>query len=339
MLISAFAADVPTFSLNVKSETDSEVVVTVNLDSGEFKAIDLALQANSAISGCKNAGISSAVKDFRNDSEERGNVMSSASNKDTMKFSMATVEAYKTVGSVVEFTLSKAAAAKITKDDVSLVVTSCVVDKDAVKANVVNNLPAAEAPADDETTTEAPADDETTTEAPADDETTTEAPADDETTTEAPADDETTTEAPADDETTTEAPADDETTTEAPADDETTTEAPADDETTTEAPADDETTTEAPADDETTTEAPADDETTTEETPAEDPTAAPADSTDGTDSADAEPAADVAEPASATAESDISNPATGDSLTATAAVISLLAVSGAAVVALRKKED
>ena len=269
LLISAFAADVPTFSLNVKSETDSEVVVTVNLDSGEFKAIDLALQANSAISGCKNAGISSAVKDFRNDSEERGNVMSSASNKDTMKFSMATVEAYKTVGSVVEFTLSKAAAAKITKDDVSLVVTSCVVDKDAVKANVVNNLPAAEAPADDETTTEAPADDETTTEAPADDETTTE----------------------------------------------------------------------APADDETTTEAPADDETTTEETPAEDPTAAPADSTDGTDSADAEPAADVAEPASATAESDISNPATGDSLTATAAVISLLAVSGAAVVALRKKED
>ncbi len=39
------------------------------------------------------------------------------------------------------------------------------------------------------------------------------------------------------------------------------------------------------------------------------------------------------------ADGDVVNPDTGDSVTATAAIFSLLAVSGAAIVALRKKED
>ena len=39
------------------------------------------------------------------------------------------------------------------------------------------------------------------------------------------------------------------------------------------------------------------------------------------------------------ADGEVVNPDTGDSVTASAAIISLLAVSGAAIVALRKKED
>ena len=48
------------------------------------------------------------------------------------------------------------------------------------------------------------------------------------------------------------------------------------------------------------------------------------------------PAADTTTAASS---SDVVNPETGDRLTASAAVVALLAISGAAVVALRKKED
>ena len=73
--------------------------------------------------------------------------------------------------------------------------------------------------------------------------------------------------------------------------------------------------TEAPAEDP--TEAPAEDPT---EAPAEEPTEAPAEDTTAVDG-------------------DVVNPNTGDSATATAAIASLLALSAAAVVALRKKED
>ena len=50
-------------------------------------------------------------------------------------------------------------------------------------------------------------------------------------------------------------------------------------------------------------------------------------------------AEDVTTTTKAASSSDVVNPETGDRLTASAAVVALLAISGAAVVALRKKED
>ena len=66
------------------------------------------------------------------------------------------------------------------------------------------------------------------------------------------------------------------------------------------------------------------------------PTSKADDTTKSDDVVTTAPAADTTTAASS---SDVVNPETGDRLTATAAVVSLLAISGAAVVALRKKED
>ena len=100
--------------------------------------------------------------------------------------------------------------------------------------------------------------------------------------------------------------------------------------TTTTKKADVTTTTTKKADVTTTTKA-AEDVTTT--------TKAADDVTSSTKSDDVVTTAPAADTTTAASSSDVVNPETGDRLTASAAVVALLAISGAAVVALRKKED
>lgn len=85
------------------------------------------------------------------------------------------------------------------------------------------------------------------------------------------------------------------------------------------------------AEDVTTTTKAAEDVTTT--------TKAAEDITSSTKSDDVVTTAPAADTTTAASSSDVVNPETGDRLTASAAVVALLAISGAAVVALRKKED
>ena len=110
----------------------------------------------------------------------------------------------------------------------------------------------------------------------------------------------------------------------------TTTTKAAEDVTTTKA-AEDVTTTTKAAEDVTTTTKAAEDVTTT--------TKAADDVTSSTKSDDVVTTAPAADTTTAASSSDVVNPETGDRLTASAAVVALLAISGAAVVALRKKED
>ena len=110
----------------------------------------------------------------------------------------------------------------------------------------------------------------------------------------------------------------------------TTTTKAAEDVTTTKA-AEDVTTTTKAAEDVTTTTKAAEDVTTT--------TKAAEDITSSTKSDDVVTTAPAADTTTAASSSDVVNPETGDRLTASAAVVALLAISGAAVVALRKKED
>ena len=95
--------------------------------------------------------------------------------------------------------------------------------------------------------------------------------------------------------------------------------------------AEDVTTTTKAAEDVTTTTKAAEDVTTT--------TKAADDVTSSTKSDDVVTTAPAADTTTAASSSDVVNPETGDRLTASAAVVALLAISGAAVVALRKKED
>ena len=91
------------------------------------------------------------------------------------------------------------------------------------------------------------------------------------------------------------------------------------------------TTTTKAAEDVTTTTKAAEDVTTT--------TKAADDVTSSTKSDDVVTTAPAADTTTAASSSDVVNPETGDRLTASAAVVALLAISGAAVVALHKKED
>ena len=140
----------------------------------------------------------------------------------------------------------------------------------------------------------------------------------------------TTTTKKADVTTTTTKKADVTTTTTKKADVTTTTKA-AEDVTTTTKAAEDVTTTTKAAEDVTTTTKAAEDVTTT--------TKAADDVTSSTKSDDVVTTAPAADTTTAASSSDVVNPETGDRLTASAAVVALLAISGAAVVALRKKED
>ena len=101
--------------------------------------------------------------------------------------------------------------------------------------------------------------------------------------------------------------------------------------TTTTKAAEDVTTTTKAAEDVTTTTKAAEDVTTT--------TKAAEDITSSTKSDDVVTTAPASDTTTAASSSDVVNPETGDRLTASAAVVALLAISGAAVVALRKKED
>ena len=105
------------------------------------------------------------------------------------------------------------------------------------------------------------------------------------------------------------------------------------------APAPAPTTTTTKKADVTTTTKKADVTTTTKKADVTTTTKAAEDITSSTKSDDVVTTAPAADTTTAASSSDVVNPETGDRLTASAAVVALLAISGAAVVALRKKED
>lgn len=302
MIVSSFAATVPEFSLNVSEETNDYVIVSVKLDKGAFKNLDLQVKTENTkkIGSCAYILSSDSFDAFNKKLQVEGGSAVAVGYAATQKFGAACTSAFnKTGDDVAVFKFNKKTADKITNEDLTLVVTSCSdAEGTAVTAKAVNNLPA---PATTEPSSE-PTTKPTTkpTTEPSTKPTT-------EPTTEAT---EPSTEAT---EPSTEAT---EPSTEAT---EPSTEAT---EPSTEAT---EPSTEAT---EPSTEATEPSTEATEATEATEPTTVPEEDNPVTQPTEA-----------ATEGGDVVNPNTGDSVTATAAIVSLLAVSAAAVVALRKKED
>ena len=255
MLVSAFAASTPKFSLNLVEETKSTVTISINLESGSFNNVDFQVNAKDWNSGNKTTGLTlteinfgQAYKDFQQTTGSSDPIMP-MTNISNGKVSVISIRAYDEVGAMFLFTFSKASDKDVSPSDFFV---------DGVEA--VNKIPAPVVPTKPTTEPTKPTTEPTkpTTE-----------------------------------------PTKPTTEPTEPSTDPTEPTSKVDDVTTTTKAADDTT----KADDVVTT-APADDTTTA------------AGSTDT-----------------------VANPETGDRLTATAAVVSLLAISGAAVVALRKKED
>ena len=302
MLVSAFAVTAPKFSISVVEETKDSVKLALNLETGSITSCGIQVKAADWNNPNKTTGLT--IK-----SVERGQAFrdfATAHENDELPPLIA-INTKRGFGEA-----SFASVAAYSEKGVMLYFTFAkgnsakakIVSSDIVvefDGTVDGNNNAVTPTLDNKI----PAPATTTT-------TTTTKKADVTTTTTKKADVTTTTTKKADVTTTTTKKADVTTTTTKKADDTTTTTKAAEDVTTTTKAAEDVTTTKA-AEDVTTTTKAVDDVTTT--APAADTTTASG------------------------SNGDVVNPETGDRLTASAAVVALLAISGAAVVALRKKED
>lgn len=139
--INAVAADTPTLSLNVVSETNSEVKVSINLDSGSFLAADVGLKLNSTNFTCTQAVASDELFDFESEVKKKNNACVDAAFKDTMKCSVATTTPFNKVAPIFVFTFKKAKSTRLVKADIEL---KCSSLKDGsgkvVSPKLVNNV-------------------------------------------------------------------------------------------------------------------------------------------------------------------------------------------------------
>lgn len=261
MFSTAFAADKPTFSLNVVSEDATSAVVSVKLESGKFQNGTFKVNLSGNATACTKIARGDALRAAEAEAEDSGNIITFAPNAATGMAALASTADLGTSGVYVQFTLSKKSNADITKADVTLTVAD-------IDANVVNNLPGT-APATTTTTSKAT---ETTTTTTKSSETTTTTGGSSETTTTTKTSGSTATTAS--------------------------------------------TATSAESGSTTTT------TTAGGSTPTTAATGTPATTAGGQDTT-----------------STVVNPSTGDGMTASAGIVAVLALSAAAVVALRKKED
>ena len=308
MLVSAFAVTAPKFSISVAEESKDSVKLALCLESGSITSCGVNVKAADWNNPNKTTGLTiksvergPAFRDFAtaHENDEVPPLVAISTKSGFGRAAFASVAAYSEKGVMLYFTFAKGNSAKAKIDSSDIIVEF----DGSVDGNNNPVTPTLDnkipAPATTTTTTTTKKADVTTTTKKADVTTTTTKKADVTTTTTKKADVTTTTKKA--------------------------------DVTTTTKAAEDVTTTTKAAEDVTTTTKAAEDVTTT--------TKAADDVTSSTKSDDVVTTAPAADTTTAASSSDVVNPETGDRLTASAAVVALLAISGAAVVALRKKED
>ena len=308
MLVSAFAVTAPKFSISVAEESKDSVKLALCLESGSITSCGVNVKAADWDNPNKTTGLTiksvergPAFRDFAtaHENDEVPPLVAISTKSGFGRAAFASVAAYSEKGVMLYFTFAKGNSAKAKIDSSDIIVEF----DGSVDGNNNPVTPTLDnkipAPATTTTTTTTKKADVTTTTKKADVTTTTTKKADVTTTTKKA--------------------------------DVTTTTKAAEDVTTTTKAAEDVTTTTKAAEDVTTTTKAAEDVTTT--------TKVVDDVTSSTKSDDVVTTAPAADTTTAASSSDVVNPETGDRLTASAAVVALLAISGAAVVALRKKED
>lgn len=128
------AASKPTFSLNVVSETDSEVVLSINLESGTFENGKFQLVYNDKISGCSKISKTEFFNEIISDAEARSEIVTFVSNPYYALCSVAGTAELNTPGAYFEMTLNKKSPIRVVSKDIALEV-------DDIEANVVNKIP------------------------------------------------------------------------------------------------------------------------------------------------------------------------------------------------------
>lgn len=151
MLVSAFAASAPKFSVNVVSESKDEVKVAFTLVDGSFSAIDFQVNASDWNNSTKSTGLTlksieraQAYKDFYDKHANDSIPPMLTTNFKNGKVGYVSLAPYDAKGDMVIFTFEKTKSAKekIVASDIVVTVSSCTADNKEVTASVTNKIPA-----------------------------------------------------------------------------------------------------------------------------------------------------------------------------------------------------
>ena len=151
MLVSAFAASAPKFSVNVVSESKDEVKIAFTLVDGSFSAIDFQVNASDWNNSTKSTGLTlksieraQAYKDFYDKHANDSIPPMLTTNFKNGKVGYVSLAPYDAKGDMVIFTFEKTKSAKekIVASDIVVTVSSCTADNKEVTASVTNKIPA-----------------------------------------------------------------------------------------------------------------------------------------------------------------------------------------------------
>ncbi|MBQ7043094.1 MAG: LPXTG cell wall anchor domain-containing protein [Clostridia bacterium] len=276
MLTSALAAQTTTFALNVVSENDDQIVVSVDLVDGGFQSIDFEVKYNAEkIEKCSSAVASTdAFTLFVN----AATCKASGMYLDKVDYD----KLFDVKGAVATFTFDKVDGAEIGPDDITVEFEVCGTVADQFEVVINNNIPEIEVPSEPSEEPSEPSEEPSEpSEEPSEPSEEPSEPS----------------------------------------------EEPSEPSEEPSEPS------EEPSEPSEEPSEPSEDPSEPSEDPSE-PSEEPSKPSEDKTDAPAEDKTDAP-----VADGDVVNPDTGDSVTASAAIISLLAVSGAAIVALRKKED
>lgn len=113
----SFAEDKPVFSLNRVSETEKQVVVSINLESGTINNYNFEIKTSSNISKCTSISNGSVLREYVVNEEG----IATANNPANRKVTMASTVAMSKTGEYVVFTFTKANTNRVSASDFTVV--------------------------------------------------------------------------------------------------------------------------------------------------------------------------------------------------------------------------
>lgn len=145
LAIPSFAVKAAKFSMKPVSETDNEIVLSIDYEGGStFNCIDFEINYNEKKLKPTEAYDGDGLEAFIRDLKKQGGAGASAINKDSkpIKGSMAVTSMFKVVNGKDLFVIKfkKLAKDKVSTDDVEIVFTNCASESEKVKASVSNQL-------------------------------------------------------------------------------------------------------------------------------------------------------------------------------------------------------
>ena len=124
--VSASAAPAaPEFKFKMTSQTSSEVTFELSLVGGSFNSLDVQIKVSGPIGACKEINMTDAFKKVKSDIEDKGGMVSSAKNTNTVMISFASTGAVTKPTTMYTYKFEKKAQ-NVTPSDYSVNVSNCV---------------------------------------------------------------------------------------------------------------------------------------------------------------------------------------------------------------------